>query len=156
MLTFPQRGHKSRWTAILTGVAAFLWLAPEDNHVWPVVLLGTLLSGVIVWLWLLGRMGGKTVKSRQAVALGVVAGGLVGFGASLSATLLMLLKNARHSHFFPDFPPAQMGAMLERAPIWSIAGGLAGLGLSLLLVGLSQSEQQEESSTTDKHHTKGK
>lgn len=155
MLTIPQRGRKSRWAAIITGIMVFLWLAPEDNHVWPAVLLGTLTSTVIVLLWLLGKLGDKTVKRQQAAALGIVCGGITGFGASLATTLLMLLKNARHSHFFPDFPPEQMGAILKHAPIWTMAGGLVGLGFGLLLIGLNRSGQRRVYSTQDNHHSEG-
>jgi hypothetical protein len=44
----------------------------------------------------------------------------------------MLFKDARHAHLYPDYPPPILGAMLARLPAWSLAGGLATVGLAIL------------------------
>ncbi|MBC8170412.1 MAG: hypothetical protein H7X77_02020 [Anaerolineae bacterium] len=118
--------RKIRWITILWGLAVFLWLAVEDNTVLPVVLLGSSGAFLIVSL----RITRMQPMSRLRLILG---GSLTGLGASVLTTLLMLLKNGQHSHLYPDFPLALMGAMLTRAPIWILAGGLGGLGLVLLI-----------------------
>ena len=63
----------------------------------------------------------------------VVAGAAFGALASLSTFALMLFKDLRHAHAFPDFPPHMLLGMLERLPVWALAGGLAGLGIGILL-----------------------
>jgi len=46
----------------------------------------------------------------------------------------MFFKNALHAHAFWDYPPPMVVAMLTRAPSWTLAGGLAGLGIGCLWV----------------------
>ena len=136
MMQMPERGSKARWAALLCGITIFLWLGPEDNHVWPVVLLSTLASVLMVSLWVMQRYGGRTLTGTEVARLSIIGGALTGLITSPVTALLMLLKNARHAHFTPDFLPQQMLAMLERAPLWAVAGGFAGAGLALLLIGL--------------------
>lgn len=149
MLTLPERGPKLRWVIILISVIIFLWLGIEDNHTWPVALLGGVAAGMIAIFWITGKWGGETLNRRQALVLGSVSGIVTGAGASLLSALLMLLKNARHAHFYPDFPPAQMGAMITRAPFWGLAGGLIGLGICLLWIGLHHKQDHAVYSTGD-------
>ena len=60
------------------------------------------------------------------------AGFATGALSSIITSLLMLFKNVRHDHAFPDFPPQVIFSTLERLPVWAIAGALIGFGLSLL------------------------
>jgi hypothetical protein len=135
-LCLPQRGRRARWLAIGYGVLLFLWLAPEDNSILPVTLLGGGLSALAVVLWMLGKLGGRAIPARYAVLGAVLLGIGIGLGASVATFSLMLLKDAQHSHIYPDFPPALMLAILARAPAWAAAGGLAGFGAALAWLGL--------------------
>ena len=73
-------------------------------------------------------------KGSHNVLLGAtLAGALIGASASAITAALMLFKDLRHAHPFPDFPPAMILGMLERLPPWMLAGALAGLGIALLL-----------------------
>ena len=82
------------------------------------------------------------MAASQIAIMATMLGAIIGIGSSLITALLMLLKNARHSHFFPDFPPGQIGAIIERAPVWALAGGLIGLGLGLLWNALKTGQGQ--------------
>ncbi|MCY4021092.1 MAG: hypothetical protein OXG39_16905 [Chloroflexi bacterium] len=118
---------------ILLGIALFLWLGKEDNDVLAVTALGLMLAGTAVWrLIFLQRRIDVTAIGKFALQRGILAGTCFGALSSFFAALLMLLKDVRHGHIFPDYPPELIIATLERLPAWSLAGGLIGLGLSLL------------------------
>lgn len=121
-----------RWLIIITGAACFLWLSTEDTHTLPVAVLGSALAFCLVMLWLHRQQAFDTLSGVQTLAVGTLAGGLVGVGAATVTTLLMFLKTAWHSHLFPDFPTLMMLAMLERAPLWGLAGALQGLALAVI------------------------
>ena len=132
MLTLPRRGRRARLVAVIYGVIVFVWLSPEDFTVWPVVVLGGGLAGLTITLWLMGRLGGRTLSARWVTLGGVLWGAAIGLGTSLTAVALMFFKDALHAHLFPDYPPGLMLAILRRAPFWTLAGALAGLGLVLV------------------------
>ena len=130
MKTSATSGDKIRRSALLlTGLALLLWSGLEDNDTTAVTLLGWLTS-VMFTQWFLARMAAGQPAKVTDIGL---AGLLVGAFASLCTAALMLFKNLRHAHVFPDYPAEMLLAVLERLPIWSIAGGLAGLGIGLLL-----------------------
>ncbi len=128
-----QRNTGFRLWLILLGIALFFWLGKEDNDVVVVTALGLILAGTTVW-WLifLRRRLDIRATGKLSVHLGILAGICSGAFTSFFAALLMLLKDLRHGHIFPDYPPELIIATLERLPPWSLAGGLIGLGLSLL------------------------
>ena len=121
------------WLIIL-GVTLFLWSGKEDSAVVVVTALGLILSATSVWWLFVVRPSYDGTAARSSSVKWAVLGG-VSFGAlaSFCTALLMLLKDLRHGHVFPDYPPELIVATLERLPAWSLAGGLIGLGLSLLL-----------------------
>lgn len=127
----PERGRKFRWMVIVYGIVIFLWLSPEDNHVWPVVLLGVGASALMVTYYTLGAVGGKPLLARYAPLLFAVMGTVTGLGAGVITVLLMLFKNISHSHVFLDYPVGLMAAVLNLAPVWALAGGLVGAGFGL-------------------------
>lgn len=118
---------------ILLGITLFFWLGKEDSDVVAVTALGLTLAATAVWrLTFLRRHIDFTATGKFALQHGILAGICLGALSSLFAALLMLLKDVRHAHVFPDYPPELIMATLERMPAWSLAGGLIGLGLSLL------------------------
>ncbi len=118
-----------RGALLLTALAILLWSGPEDKDSTAAVTLGAL-SSITLTVWLIQRT--KAGLFRDAVHIGL-AGALAGALASLCTAALMLFKNLRHAHIFPDYPAEMLLAVLERLPIWAVAGGLAGLGVGLLL-----------------------
>ncbi len=118
----------SRWARhllLVCGIAILLWSGVEDNDAVAVSLLGALLALAATALLMPRALN----SLASAVAVGAVFGAL----SSLSTFALMLFKDLRHAHAFPDYPPHMLLGMLERLPVWALAGGLAGLGCGLLL-----------------------
>ena len=130
MMRSATGGDKLRRAALLlTGLAILLWSGLEDSDSSAVTLLGAL-SAITLTLWLLSRIRAGPAFNPFSIAL---AGALAGALASLCTAALMLFKNLRHAHIFPDYPAEMLLAVLERLPVWAIAGGLAGLAIGLLL-----------------------
>lgn len=140
MLTIPKRGRRTRRILLVTGIAVFIWSGIEDSTVLPVTALGTGLSVLTVTVWVMGRFGGRTLVSRYVLPVGIAFGGSVGLGASVWTALLMFFKDARHAHVFPDYPLPLILAILERAPLWAVAGGLIGLAVALVWLAVRTDE----------------
>ena len=131
-LRIPQTGRSTRLIALAAGLITLVWLSLEDQHIGPVLLLGTALAVLITSLTTFDKLGGRVIPGRYVPAAGALIGAVIGLGASVSTALLMFFKNALHAHVFPDYPPGMILAMLQRGPLWLAAGALAGLGLALL------------------------
>lgn len=132
-------GNRSRLLALAYGLVVFVWLGLEDSALLPVVLLGTGLAALVVVLWVMARVGGRTLSLRGVLVGLVWVGALIGGGASVAITLLMFFKTARHAHVLPDYPVQQMLDMLARTPIWMVAGGLAGLAVAFVWLAMRPS-----------------
>ncbi len=124
-LRLPSR-RRLRPFAAAWGAAAFLWLGPESDAVWPPALLGLGLAALLALRW----TADMTAAAPWFAPAAALLGGLIGLGTAPAAALLMLFKNALHAHLFPDYPPALILALLARVPAWALAGALAGLGLA--------------------------
>lgn len=131
MLRVPFRSRHLRWLVLGYGVLILLWLSREDNSVAAVALLGCGLSVLLAIFGVTGRLGGRLISTRYVLVGGVSLGALAGLATAVSVSGLMLFKNALHSHLFLDYPPHVMLGILQRAPVWTLAGALAGLGLAL-------------------------
>jgi len=130
-MRLPGLGRWSRLLALAYGFALFVWLSVEDTASWPPVLFGLGLSSLIAILLTLDKIGGRWLAGRYVPVVGFLLGAVIGLGTSLAAAVLMFFKNARHAHLFPDYPAGMMLAVLERAPLWAVAGALAGLSIGL-------------------------
>jgi hypothetical protein len=135
MVSIPHPGRRVRLLMLTYGLIVLFWLSPEESQVWPVALLGLGVSLLGVGVTLMNRMGGRTIPASYVAPGAALVGIIVGLGASIAVTFLMFFKNALHAHVYPDFPLPVMLAMLERAPVWGLAGLLAGLGLGLAWLG---------------------
>ncbi len=116
---------------IAYGLALFIWLQVEDNT--PVA--AAILGGGLAALLTLDRLA-RSLPPRRWIAGAALLGAIAGLGGVLATVTLMLLKTGMHSHSFPDYPPGEMLAMLQRAPTWALAGALAGVGLALAVKAL--------------------
>jgi hypothetical protein len=132
MLTVPATPNRLRWLIILYGISVFIWLGQEDNQTTGVAFLGTVGGIIFTVLWIQNRWGGKRISVSIALTVLTITGSLGGAGSAIWTAGLMLFKNVRHAHIFPDYPFEMIGAMLARAPAWAIAGGLIGLAIGLL------------------------
>ena len=121
----------SRYLLIIAGIAVLLWSGLEDNDAMAVTVLGALCAAAAAMKLFSSRfikLPGGSLAGRATAA-----GALIGALASLTTPALMLFKDLRHAHAFPDYPPGMMLATLERLPWWALAGALAGFGIGLLL-----------------------
>lgn len=127
------RGARLRLLILAYGGSVLLWSSLEDNNVLPAALLGGGLALLLLVAWLTHekRYGGKVVAGQQAVLAAALFGAALGFGASLAAAALMLLKDGLHAHLFPDYPFGMIVDILARAPLWALAGILACVGALL-------------------------
>ena len=128
----------SRHLMVVAGVAVLLWSGLEDNDAITVTTLGVLMATSLSTMLMTSRLAGATLRKIGVIERSVIAGLLTGALSSLTTPLLMLFKDVRHAHVFPDYPPQMMLAMLDRLPYWTIAGGLIGIGIGILLKLLAQ------------------
>ena len=118
-----------RGVLVLAGIAILIWSGLEDNDATFAAALGLLTATAASMILLNSRLAGKEVNVIFAAMVGLLIGGF----SSVATAVLMLFKDLRHGHVFPDFPPEMIIAVLERLPHWAFAGGLAGIGIGLLL-----------------------
>lgn len=123
--------RRTRLLAIGCGVVIFFWLRIEDNSVLPAAIGGLALSLLGAYIWLMKNFSGKTLNTGYLLLGLTLTGAVCGLATAAVTAGLMLLKNGMHGHVFPDFPFGVIAEILQRAPLWALAGGLVGLGLAL-------------------------
>ena len=119
--------------ALLVGMYAAVWSALEGALLYDLLLAVPALALFMGWL-VTDRMGGRTLPPGRAVALAVAAGAIYGVGVALLTLGLMALKTGLHAHG-PEYSTAQIVWVWRQAPLWAVAGALAGLGLGLVAAG---------------------
>jgi len=134
-LHLPPYPRRLTLITVWFGVAVFLWLSPDEQG-WLVIALGVGMA-IIAATHAVFRLGARwqdrAISVRRA-QIGLVAlGALIGAGSAITTASLMLFKSVLHSHIFPDYPAIVVLGILQRLPLWSIAGALIGLALALLL-----------------------
>jgi hypothetical protein len=140
VIRIPDLRWVARFAWALTAPAWFVWLAYEDRNLGTVMGLSAAmcvafaLTGVARW------RGGKLTDRRrcllESMGIGLLAGALV----APVAVVLILVKISLHSHGTPDFTSADVGAVMNRAPVWALAGVLSGEALGLIGVSFSHTE----------------
>lgn len=128
-----KQSTRARHLFIMGGIAVLLWSGMEDNDARLVTLLGILLGAALSMMLVNSRGGSPGLRRMEAAKRSAIFGALTGALASVTTPVLMLFKDLRHAHIFPDYPAGMMLATLERMPAWALAGGLAGIGIGLLL-----------------------
>jgi hypothetical protein len=118
---------------VISGIAVLLWSGLEDHDAVLVTALGAFMAAAATMMLLNSQRFGARVAKDNLPKRAALVGALIGMLASVTTALLMLFKDLRHAHVFPDYPPGMMLATLERMPIWALAGGLAGFGLGILI-----------------------
>ena len=140
-LTLPKRSGRLRVVALVYGAILLLWSSLEDNSILPVALLSAGLALLIMTFVVTGRFGGRTFAGRSALFGAALVGALSGLIAALAAAVLMLVKDGLHSDLYPDYPFGLIVETLARAPLWSLAGIFAGIGLLLAWWALSSNRR---------------
>lgn len=117
----------------LLGLYSVVWISLE-GRLWQSIALATgfvLLSSNLAYERYLRDSAFSRLRQLAFTGvLGLVAGFLVG----LLTLLFMAIKTGLHSHG-PEFQQSEFIWVLSQIPIWSSAGLLGGLGISLLVIG---------------------
>ena len=133
-LSIPKTDSRVIFPMVGYGIILLVWLSLEDNGTFSVALLGTGATILYSTIWLLKRSGGQVLPLRLWLPGLILFGGIVGALSTLTTTLLMFFKTGWHGHEFADYPPQMLLAMLQRLPVWMLAGALIGLAVALIKV----------------------
>lgn len=136
----PIQAGGVRWLMIIWAGISFIWLGQEDNHVLPVALLGVGTAGLLMMLWTINRYAGTTISRGVLPFVLAGAGAVIGLGGVAFTVGLMIFKNVRHAHLVPDYPNPLLGAMINLAPAWMVAGASIGLGLGLIILAIRKDQ----------------
>lgn len=130
IMTLPLPIPGLRQLTIVWGIYAVIWIGLEGS-MFRVILMGvsTAVLGIGHWIqrqWekrpfsFIGWLG-------KTAVLGIVFGG----GSAILTLFFMAMKTGLHAHG-PEFTPAQLMWIVRQIPVWTISGGIAGLGLGFL------------------------
>ena len=131
-MQIPDRVYGLKWLIIFWAVTAVLWSLLEGDF-GRVLIFGffTTLTGLTYLFqrflagWAFSAVGGLMIMALWGLALGV--------GTILVTLFLMAVKTGLHAHG-PEFSQAEITAVWNYLPLWSLAGLLGGLGLGLILI----------------------
>jgi hypothetical protein len=132
--------NRARWNGILCGAVIFFWSGLEDNDLTWVSILALWLTISLTSLWMIQQRHHAPLQQKYLPVLVMLVGAGMGIFNSINMAGLMLFKNLRHSHFFPDYPFEMMRDIIARAPFWALAGMFIVLGLYLLATLLKKSD----------------
>jgi hypothetical protein len=131
MVKIPRFPTSLAVITLIYGMFTFMWLSAEDS-VWLVSVLGAMMS-VLSVLHGVFRLKRRTYPARLWVPGLILLGALSGAGSVVGTVILMVMKTSLHSHVFPDYPFPLIAGIVERVPVWTLAGALIGLALALLV-----------------------
>ena len=81
-------------------------------------------------------MAGQTLSTGRGLFFMGLWGLALGAGTALMTLFLMAVKTGLHGHG-PEFTMAEVGAVGQQLPLWSLVGLLGGLGVGVLLIARS-------------------
>jgi len=140
VIRIPDLRWVVRFAWAVAAPAWFVWLAFEDRNLNTVMGLSAVvcvafaLTGVARW------RGGKLTDRRRWLLESMGVGLLTGALVAPVAVLLILVKISLHSDGTPEFTSGDIGAVMNRAPVWALAGVLSGEALGLIGVTFSRTE----------------
>lgn len=117
----------------LTLAYGFLWMALE-GELWRDLVLAAAVTLLVAGYAMTRILGGRTLSVRRFVLLAVAAGLVAGVALPLVILFLMALKMGIHAHG-PEYATREIVWVWRQLPLWSMVGGLVGLGLGLLVAG---------------------
>lgn len=129
-MKIPTKIPGVRWLTAIVGLYSLIWISLE-GALWQVILLALGLGLLCAFYVLQRLLGGHRISAGRWMAFCAGLGGAGGLACALLTLALMVIKTGLHGHG-PEFTPAEIEWLLRQMPLWSIAGGLAGLGLGML------------------------
>ena len=116
----------------IVGLLWFLWIGYEDRGLTPILTLSALIAFSIgLEVYFRGRIRenlGQVFQYIRVIGIGVLSGALVG----PIALLLASIKTSLHQHEISDFRTDELRMLVDRIPIWALAGLLFGAAASIL------------------------
>lgn len=112
---------------MVLGIATLFWLPVEDLNERRVLFFAATICALVAARYLIVA----PLTTRLVLWYYIFVGTLAGLVVSPVAVLLMAFKSGLHGHATPDFTPAQVVAVLWRAPVWGGSGFLLGLSAGL-------------------------
>lgn len=137
-MQIPEKFPGLKWLTILCGVYSAIWIALE-GVLWREVSLAILLTAVLLLHIAQKWFGGRVVSVWMWLVGTAMFGFCWGLGSSMMTLLLMVLKTGLHAHG-PEFTPAEIGWVLAQIPLWTAVGLLFGVGIGLIIWGVSREQ----------------
>lgn len=128
-MSLPSRLPGLRLVTVLWAVYAGAWISLEGALV-QVVAMGVATTAVSLGHLVQRRWGGRQLTRPKWLLLATAVGTALGSGGVLLTLLFMVMKTGLHAHG-PEFTPAEIAWVWQQLPLWTISGGLAGLGLGM-------------------------
>lgn len=131
----PQSSWPKKIAWAVAGLVWFFWIGYEDRGLVAVLIVAAVIAvpvgfeAYVRWRVKLG------VSFRQSTLRGALAGTLSGALVGIIAILIALMKVSLHQHVPPDFSSGDILGLLNRIPVWSIAGLLIGSSLAMIVWG---------------------
>lgn len=149
MISIPKPNNKLRWLIIGYTIFIFIWTGRESTNIRTMTLISFGITLLAITTWTLNRYGGQQISVRTGAMMFTLIGAIIGFGTTVTTAVMMMFINIRHSHIRPDYPPELVGAILQRSPLWAVAGVLVGLALILFWVAVQPTPDSEQQSNME-------
>lgn len=131
----PQSSWSKKIAWAFAGLVWFFWIGYEDRGLVAVLIVSAVIAvpvGFEAYTRWRVKLG---VSYRQSTMRGALAGTLSGALVGIIAILIALMKVSLHQHVIADFSSGDILTLLNRIPVWSIAGLLIGSSLAMITWG---------------------
>ena len=129
----PRNRRLLKTIMIVLGLYAMVWISLE-GRLWQSIVLATGLVGSGTYLVRKRYFANRQYSLGARIAITGVLGMIDGFLIGLMTLILMVIKTGLHSHG-PEFQQSEFIWVSDQILPWSFAGLLAGIGISLLVIG---------------------
>ncbi|HLC05203.1 MAG TPA: hypothetical protein VJK02_19385 [Anaerolineales bacterium] len=140
MIRIPDLRWVVRYAWMIAAPTAFFWIAYEDRSPSTVMGLSAIVCAAFAVTAIARWRGGILAERRrwllETMGVGLATGALV----APVAVVLILVKISLHSHGTPDFTTSDIAQVMNRLPVWALAGVLCGEALGLIGVAFSRPE----------------
>jgi hypothetical protein len=139
-MQIPHRLPGFKWLVVFWAMSAVLWSMLEGDL--RRVLFFGLLSTLTGLAYLFQRLlNGRRFSAIRGLLIMGFWGLALGAGTVLVTLFLMAIKTGLHAHG-PEFSLAEMTSVWQHLPLWSVVGGLFGLGVGLLLLAITSRSER--------------
>lgn len=127
-----------KWFTIVAAIFGVIWISLEGG-LWQVILMATLVVLASAGFIFQRFFGGHQLSRSSWLMVTTLFGLVMGICLPIFTLVFMAVKTGLHGHG-PEFSPAEIEWVIRQTPIWAITGLLAGLGIGVLLIGITQNK----------------